>query len=265
MAAAREAHRRQLRAKKVSVADLDAAARDDMFRLFGTCYARVERRRFDRDLGEKSHVIVLHDRAGVLRGFSTMVVWPWSDDGDPVRILFSGDTVVDPACWGETALLTFWLKVTGALFAEAPETPLYWLLTSMHPRTYRIMPLFYRRFAPVHEEATAGVEGRLAAAVAAARWPDRYIADRGVLAVTEDCERLNDDTIQITPHQRNLPIVRDLIRRNPGFADGEELVCLARLSPDNHHPVARRHFMAGAKSIAGVSSISTGGGVATGR
>ena len=35
------------------------------------------------------------------------------------------------------------------------------------------------------------------------------------------------------------------LRRNPGYGDGDELVCLTELCPENLKPIARRLFLQG--------------------
>ena len=53
-------------------------------------------------------------------------------------------------------------------------------------------------------------------------------------------QRLRGDLAGIPPGRRKSPHVDYFARRNPGHADGDELVCLTELSDDNLTPAGRR-------------------------
>src|SRR5689334_6642260 len=93
-----------LRATTVPVASLRADTIAAAWALFEQAYAGADRERFERDLAEKQLVILLAERAtGELKGFSTVLV---RDGVGPRRatVVFSGDTVIDRAHWGEKQL-----------------------------------------------------------------------------------------------------------------------------------------------------------------
>ncbi len=54
---------------------LSPAQEERMFNLLGTFFDGVARSTFAGDLREKSHVILLEDEAGSIRGFSTLLVY----------------------------------------------------------------------------------------------------------------------------------------------------------------------------------------------
>src|SRR3954468_8804484 len=93
-----------------SAKGLSPSTIDRMYSLFADSYVLVTPESFRRDLEAKSHVILLSDEAGVLRGFSTFVVWPAVALGEPLNVLFSGDTVVEREAWGSRALAIAWLE-----------------------------------------------------------------------------------------------------------------------------------------------------------
>ena len=65
----------RLQGRVVARPRLDPGTRDAMFALLAAHFAGVDRATFDRDLDEKSCAILLDDGAGVLRGFTTMLVY----------------------------------------------------------------------------------------------------------------------------------------------------------------------------------------------
>jgi hypothetical protein len=212
-----------------------------MFRLHAAAYVSDEAT-FRSDLAGKSWVIRLFNGEGRLCGFSTIVLWHHDLGAGKINVVFAGDTIVDPHYWGRRALLMKWLEVTGALHARHPDTPLYWLLTSMHPRTYRAMPLFYQRFFPNWEVEDAELK-LIAHQVARWRFGDRFIASRGIVVGEGP---LKTPLAKISPRNMRRVDVRFFVERNPGYAAGDELVCLARLDAANHKPPARRFFLRGA-------------------
>jgi hypothetical protein len=237
------AQRPPLVASVCPVAGIDAPTIDAMYRLFSGNYDDVERQLFERDLLAKSHVVFVHDPSGTMRGFSTLVIWEMERSSGPVRLLFSGDTVIEPSFWGDRSFLIKWLETTGALYAEQPSVPLYWLLISMSPRTYRALPLFFRRYYP----SPAGHHSiaLLAAEVGQAFFPERFDASRGLIVAAHLTGRLAPPLAVVPAKDRRRPEVQFFLSRNPAYADGDELICLARIQPTNIRAGMRRYFERG--------------------
>jgi hypothetical protein len=178
-----------------------------------------------------------------LRGFSTLVVWDIDHSSGPIRLLFSGDTIIDPASWGDRAFLIKWLETVGAVYAEQPAVPLYWLLISMSPRTYRALPLFFRRFYP---SATGDQSfAALAADVGRQFFPDRFDPTRGLVLAAPLSGRLSSPLAAVPPKDARRRDVQFFLSRNPGYAEGDELICLAPIQPGNIRSGIRRYFERG--------------------
>ena len=117
----------------VARAQLDIDDRDQMYDVLCRHFRGTDRSRFESDLAEKERVIVLRDReAGLIRGFSTLMRMTTEIDGTEVVAFFSGDTIVDPAYWGDFALSRMWgAAVFGEadrIAAESPATRVFWFL-----------------------------------------------------------------------------------------------------------------------------------------
>ena len=135
-------------------ASLDEAERREMFALFRRYYEAASYGRFLADLADKTSVLLLRDEGGAVCGFSTLALYERAFAGSPLRVLFSGDTVVDERHWGQQALAFAWLRLAGEIKAERPQTPLYWFLISKGHRTYRYLSAFSREFYPAPGRAT---------------------------------------------------------------------------------------------------------------
>src|SRR3954466_16002284 len=127
---------RALVARALAVGDLDEATRDAAFLLFRAAYEGTSRERFEHDLAEKQHVILLHDReSGTLKGFSTVLVRQVMTERGPGTLVFSGDTVIDRNYWGQKQLQLAFARLLATLKLRAPLRPLRWFLLSKGYRT----------------------------------------------------------------------------------------------------------------------------------
>ena len=70
---------------------------------------------FEADLGEKDTVILLTDPGGEVQGFTTSRTYTETVGGAPVRVLFSGDTLVAPEAALHYLPGTIWI-IVGAVF-----------------------------------------------------------------------------------------------------------------------------------------------------
>jgi hypothetical protein len=86
---------------------------------------------FDADLNEKQWVILLRDDASrAICGFSTQMILDFAVDGAPMHALFSGDTIVERSCWGQTLLAQAWGQLALDLIDRYPAGALLWFLIS---------------------------------------------------------------------------------------------------------------------------------------
>jgi hypothetical protein len=227
--------------ERVRALDLRTIA--EMYELFAVGYDDIDLSIFRRDLSGKTHVVLLRDRHGRLRGFTTLTIWPFIHRNRPVRILFSGDTMVDPSAWGDRSFLLTWLEMVGAAHASDPARPLYWLLLSMSHRTYRTLPLFFSRYYPAEHDEPDLAE--LAAAVGARFFPDRFDATRCMVVGGPMTGRLRPRLAAVPDKDRRRPEVDFFLSRNPTYAEGDEIVCLAPLDPANVRSGLRRYVERG--------------------
>src|SRR5688500_937969 len=104
--------------RAVPRASLTAAQQADMYALLDAHFEGVTPRQFRRDLEEKNWVILLEQggggeggdvRSGTLCGFSTLLVYETRFEGEPVSVVYSGDTIVRRDAWGSSALPRTWI------------------------------------------------------------------------------------------------------------------------------------------------------------
>lgn len=231
-----------LRARVVSAASLPEAAVDSMYELYARNYLDSTAAIFRRDLSAKTHVLLLENEDGELRGFSTLLVYRSFTIGEAVRVIYSGDTIVDPEHWGSPALALEWLRFAGVVWREEPAVPLFWLLIVKGHRTYRFLPTFAKHYLPHHGDSGSARERGLLDSLAKERFGSRFEQSTGIVRFDSPQGRLTAELAEIPARHRRLPAVAYFLARNPGYRDGHELVCLCELAPSNLKPLALRAF-----------------------
>lgn len=222
----------RLRHRIVRRVDLDEATRARMLELMQLCYDNIDRERFFADLDAKQDVIALVDDAGTLMGFSTVRIAHEQLRGKAVDILFSGDTVIHPDCWGAKALQSGFLAYTVKHKLRRPWRPLYWLLLSKGYKTYLLLAnnfptAFPRRQTAPDRVAPAPELVELRDRLASSWWPSEFDAASGIVRFARD--RVKHGVAPIDPETLAHPDVAFFVEHNPRWADGDELVCFAEI------------------------------------
>ena len=229
----------------VAIEALPDKIRASMFRLYHRYYEATSKERFLADLASKDEVLVLFDETDTLRGFSTLkrIECEWNERR--CRVIFSGDTVVHHRFWGEQSLAFAWIRSAGAIKAEQPDDPLYWLLIVKGHRTYRYLQAFSLSYYPHWQKDTPALIQRLMDQLGTRLFGRDYKADRGVVCFPQSHGQLRPEWAEPPDEVMKRPEVQYFLKRNPGFRQGDELLCLTELDPDNLRPLARRLFEAG--------------------
>jgi len=207
--------------------------------LMRACYDHVSYELFIKDLTHKDWVLLLRDSSGTIQGFSTLALNPCGFEEDDYDILYSGDTVIHPKHWGGQALVRGFFNAAGEILSKRRKR-LYWYLLSKGHRTYMYLPLFFKQYFPAVDPTRHWHEGgRLAGLFSERLFPDNWQPSSGIIHFNESHGQvkaaLAKDTRRRTHHRQ----VDFFLKNNPGFDQGDELVCLAELAPENlHHRVS---------------------------
>lgn len=223
-----EGARRRLRATVVPVTAVDARTLDVAWELFDAAYAGAQRDRFARDFAGKQRVILLRDAGdGTLRGFSTVHAAPLAR-GIRGAVIYSGDTVIDPAYWGTKVLQR---AFAGLLVRERlahPTRPLYWFLISKGYKTYLMLAHAFPRAIPRRDEVENAELRRVLDLVARDRFGDAYDPATSIIRHAHGHEAVRPELCP-ADEARTDPDVAFFMDRNPGHAEGDELACLAHV------------------------------------
>ncbi|HEY0711318.1 MAG TPA: hypothetical protein VGF45_01495 [Polyangia bacterium] len=203
-----------------------------MYRLFAGYYVNADAPTFMRDLAKKDGAILVRDkRSGELRGFTTIKkVSLWDGDREATGI-FSGDTILDPTCWGDRTLKDAFTRYLFSLWLRSFGRPLYWLLISKGYKTYMLLAKNFVNYYPRHDRPADPNLARLTQAYCDKLFPGKYDRARGILDFGENAQRLREEVAPITPAMRlEDPHINFFERRNPGWRQGHELPCVAEIS-----------------------------------
>lgn len=229
----------KLQGKIHTVSALTAGDKTRMFSLMTAHYENVKEDKFLKDLAEKDSVLFLYDEADEIQGFTTFMLMKSGVNGHTIQALYSGDTIIDKAFWGQRELF----RVFGGLFRhylEDRQEPIYWFLMTKGIRTYMLLPLFFESFYPNCATAIPQEYQALKDRLARQKFGEFYLKERGIVRVEPKADRLQCELACIPEHKLKNPHVRFFTEQNPGYVDGDELVCIAQISGDNLTRVGKR-------------------------
>jgi hypothetical protein len=225
----------------VRTAQITSSQRDEMFALMESYYDGIERAAFDADLDEKEWAIqILDEETDRLQGFSTQTLMEVEVAGRPVKALFSGDTIVAGDARGERSLFQVSGWLVRSLISTHAGVELYWFLISKGYKTYRFLPLFFHEFYPRYDVPTPSRFSAVIDALAGHRYPSAYERTQGIVKAGPGACRLRPGMADIADDRLRDPHVRFFAERNPRHALGDELCCIAPLTPTNFTPAAIR-------------------------
>ena len=220
----------------VAHAELSSDVKSAMFALLRAHFDGVDERQFATDLSEKNWVLLLRREERIV-GFTTFAVYESCFEGETLTVVYSGDTIVAPESWNSTALSRGWISAVKSFREQNPGQRCVWLLLTSGFRTYRFLPVFWREFYPSFqsETETPGLLGHLARE----RFGEEFLPDVGVVRFNKP-QRLAGALNLVPSGRRRDPHIDFFLTKNPGWVNGDELVCLTELRDENLTPAGRR-------------------------
>jgi hypothetical protein len=215
-----------------------------MYALLDRYFCGTSRDRFEADLGKKEQVILLREtESGRIQGFTTLVRLNARVDDQEVMAFFSGDTIVAHDYWGETLLTRVWgrtvFEAVDQIRAEQPAAAIYWFLICSGYKTWRFLPVFFRRFYPSPDEEAPPRLRRVCDALGAMTFGDQYRLASGIVRFTTPAP-LRDGVATVTDGRLRDRHIAYFVHKNPGHTKGDQLACLAELSRSNLTRAAER-------------------------
>lgn len=220
----------RLKGRFVEASAIDEACRREMYALFERYYAHTRYDRFCADMARKDHVLILRDTEGRVGGFSTFQRTRLTIGSEVHQVLFSGDTVVDEPHWGDRSLSLGFARYVAWCLSQHPLTPLWWVLITKGYKTYLLMANNFPDHWPRHDAETPRERRTLMDAIGRELFGDEYHPESGLVVHHEPVGQLRDGIADIHEGLRRNPRVAFFADKNPGWAEGTELLCVARVN-----------------------------------
>ncbi|MCW8932344.1 MAG: hypothetical protein OQL19_19180 [Gammaproteobacteria bacterium] len=217
--------------------------RDEIVELYLSYYDGSNAGQVISDLNNKTDIILMIYKNKVV-GFTTLELYERQWQKCPVRIVYSGDTIVAKEHWGQQSLTFACITRMGQYKQKKPDLPLYWFLIVKGHRTYKYLPVFVKIFYPYWGSQVDSLK-KMAEFLARDKFGEVYNAQTGVLEFPESKGHLKEQYAYPNDNEKNKLSVNYFLKRNPGYLKGYELVCLCELSRENMKPLTRRVFEKG--------------------
>ena len=215
-----------------------------MAEIYLTTYEGSSEALFLTDLAKKDEALLVHAGSELI-GFTTVRLFERHWKGRRIGVVYSGDTVVERAHWGQQALAFAWIGRMGKFKSQHPDVPLYWFLLVKGHRTFRYLPIFGRSFYP-HWSIDRSDLKPLADSLASEMFPDDYNPATGVVEFSRSRGHLRSDLATPPAADFQRDGVQFFLERNPGFRRGHELVCICEVEEHNMRPLTLALFRKGA-------------------
>ncbi|WP_172202566.1 hypothetical protein [Niveibacterium sp. COAC-50] len=229
-------------------ASLDAQARHAMCELYLSCYEATSPQIFESDLLGKDEALLLYFGPRLV-GFTTLRLFDTRWRGDDIRVVFSGDTVVDPKHWGQQALSVNWVRRMGQIKRMQPDKRLVWFLLVKGHRTYRYLHVFAKVFHPKEGAHDADLS-ELADYLAQQQYGPDYNRESGLVEFSPSRGQLKPAVSEPREDEQSRTGVTYFLKRNPAFRIGHELVCVCDIEEANMKPMTLRLFRQGFNALA---------------
>lgn len=222
----------------VAVKNLRQETVETMFYLMNEYYDNLNRDKFIKDLEAKDGVLLVFDPQGHICGFTTYVIFETVFYGERTKALFSGDTVLQEKYWGKIETARIFLFLLRRYLSK--EEKFYWFLLTKGIRTYKLLPMYFKKYYPSVQTPTPVYEKALIAHLSKIKYGDFYLKKDGIIRNFPPADRLKEK--YLTPAQYKLgdEHASFFIKNNPGYADGDELPCVAQISWDNLTAVSQK-------------------------
>ena len=213
-----------------------------MLELMKRHYVNVKEVDFINDLTNKDYVILLYNLADELVGFSTFKSFEFNFQQAPIRIAFSGDTIIDKKYWGTIRLPLAFGQLMNMIKRQNPDQDLYWFLISKGIRTYRFLPVFFDEYYPSCDNHKAKHLKPLMDQLGTMLFNHSYDSEKGLVLASNKSQYLAAEFSSNNHQNRDTPHIDFFYSRNPGYYKGDELACILKYDEANLRPYIRKQL-----------------------
>lgn len=211
-----------------------------MYKLMVEFYDNMEYENFIEDLRNKDYCIILRNEIREIKGFSTQKIIRLNVNNRVIHGVFSGDTIIHKEYWGNFELH----KVFTKFFFDYGEKyrEFYWFLISKGYKTYKMIPMFFKKAYPNYREDTPKEIQELIIAFGRSAYPNEFDHKDGVIKYNKIKDKLKEGIADIDEKKLRDRDIEFFVQKNPTYKEGNDLVCITSLKRENLKPAANRLF-----------------------
>jgi hypothetical protein len=225
---------------EIDYLNLSDFEKSQMFKIMENHYENMIFEKFLKDLSEKDKIFILIDEKENIKGFTTIKFMDFNIENKKIKGVFSGDTIVDKDVGFEIQLQKMWVNFIFKYLKANPQESLYWFLICKGYRTYGFLPMYFKKYYPNYEYNTPAFEKSIMDNYAFLKYGKNYDKTTGIIYNDGSNDYLKDDVAPVTERKLKNPVVKFFVEKNPGYVNGDELVCLAQFSFSNFKDVFER-------------------------
>lgn len=206
---------------------------------FARRFTDSTREGFDRSFEAKRDAVLIRAAdTGELVGLGGVAVFELAHDDERCMVIFPGDTLFDPKVRGKSVI-----QVLGLLYylerrLKHPRLPVYMVYGTFSFKTYLMLPRNFRTFWPARGQEMPAAELRVLREVAERYYTDLRRSPAGAL-VGRASKQLREGVATIDDAALEDPDIRFFHEQNPGYRQGDVLLCLIPLHASNWLSVGR--------------------------
>ena len=203
----------------------------EMHELFIQYYNNADLETFVKDMGKKTGVFILEDKIEKrIIGFSTWTEVNVSRNGSNALGIFSGDTVIEKAYWGNKDLQKSFAKKLFTTKLKYPNRSVFWLLISKGYKTYLLLTNNFQNFYPsyqVHNQELEAIVDEYCTQL----YPAAYCQKSRLLDFGDEYQNLKEGVAGITAEMTHNDLnIRHFEKLNPTWKKGTELPCAGEVT-----------------------------------
>ena len=226
--------------------DVDTHVIDRMYLLMIEHYDALTKQQFITDLEDKDFVGLIFDESSTVQGFTTYRINPKNCGTDHYNVIFSGDTILDKDHWGSQIMMQGWCTSIGQIISSDSDIKWYWYLLSKGHRTYLYLPLFFKYYYPSVEPHSLSKDLKHKInEISEKIYPHFWKKDLGIVKFDQSMGQLKEELAEDSYKKSRNKWIKFFLEKNPGFEQGDELVCLAELHPENMIRSAKQFMIKG--------------------
>ena len=215
------------------ITEIDEHIAITMFTLMSKYYDNLKLENFLNDLTDKDCVILLKNLKDEIKGFTTLKIYDFEVDKFNIKVVYSGDTIVEKSYTWELELHRCWGKFVFDLVSMQPDYRFYWLLISKGHKTYKFLPIYFKTFYPCYHKETPQKKKKIMDMFGNLKFHKDYDPHAGLIYNGGNKDFLKKGQLLIPKEPKSNPHINFFLNKNPEFFKGNELMCITRLSWDN--------------------------------